>query len=189
MKQHVKSFCLFGALMTSITLFAQTNDNYIYWSPSRKLTVSDFAIKTSDGKAGTIAAQYYFSYEVNGFDFMTRNFNKKVHNCIIRSASWIDTTYDVKTSLRYQQTLFDLAEIYARHFRKDLKENRKKLATGTEFVKELSTNAMTDFAKRQVDYVSDTRFGTNSVMQERWEGIIKLELDALKEFATPYEGK
>jgi hypothetical protein len=120
---------------------------------------------------------------------MTRNFNKKVHNCIIRSASWIDTTYDVKTSLRYQQTLFDLAEIYARHFRKDLKENRKKLATGTEFVKELSTNAMTDFAKRQVDYVSDTRFGTNSVMQERWEGIIKLELDALKEFATPYEGK
>jgi hypothetical protein len=100
MKQHVKSFCLFGALMISITLFAQTNDNYIYWSPSRKLTVSDFAIKTSDGKAGSIAAQYYFSYEVNGFDFMTRNFNKKVHNCIIRSASWIDTTYDVKTSLR-----------------------------------------------------------------------------------------
>jgi hypothetical protein len=107
-----------------------------------------------------------------------------VHNCIIRSASWIDTTYDVKTSLRYQQTLFDLAEIYARHFRKDLKENRKKLAKGTEFVKELSTKAMTDFAKRQVDFVSDAQFGTNPVMQEQWEGIIEMELDALEEFAS-----
>jgi hypothetical protein len=73
MKLHPKSFCLFATLLASITLFAQSNDNYIYWSPSLKLTVSDFAIKTSDGKAGTIAAQYYFSYEVNGFDFMTRN--------------------------------------------------------------------------------------------------------------------
>ena len=48
---------------------------------------------------------------------------------------------------------------------------------------------MTDFAKRQVDYVSDTQFGNNPVMQERWEGIIKMELDALKEFAAPDEGK
>jgi hypothetical protein len=116
-------------------------------------------------------------------DFMTKNFNKKVLNCIVRSASWIDTTFDVTKSLRYEQTLFDLAEIYARHFRKDLSANRKKLLKGTDFVKELSTKAMTDFAKRQVDYVSDTQFGTNPVMQERWEGIIKMELDSLKEFA------
>jgi hypothetical protein len=184
MKLHTNLLCLFATLLASTSLIAQNNDNYIYWSANRKLTAADFAIKTSDGKAGTIAAQYYFSYEVNSFDFMTKNFNKKVHNCIIRSASWIDTTYDVKASLRYQQTLFDLAEVYARHFRQDLKENRKKLAKGTEFVKELSTKAMTDFAKREVEYVSETQFGTNPVMQERWEGIIKMELDALKDFAA-----
>jgi hypothetical protein len=189
MKLHTQQLWLFASVLLSSTVFAQNDDNYIYWSAERKLTAADFAIKTSDGKAGSIAAQYFFSYQVNSLDFMTKNFNKKVHNCIIRSASWIDTTYDIKTSLRYQQTLFDLAEVYARHFRRDLKENRKKLAKGTEFVKELSTKAMTDFAKREVDYVSDTQFGTNPVMQERWEGIIRMELDALKEFAAPDEAK
>ena len=183
MKQLIKRLCLFAFLPVSLAVFAQNNDNYLYWSASRKLMLNDFAIKTSDGKAGTSAAQYYFSYEVNSFDFMTKNFNKKVHNCIIRSASWIDTTYDVKTSLRYQQTLFDLAEVYARHFRKDLKDNRKKLLKGTDFIKDLNSKNMTDFAKRQIEYNDDTQFGTNRVMQERWEQQIQLELNQLKAFA------
>lgn len=183
MKLSARSLYILGFLIASLTSTAQSSDNYVYWSSKRKLTLDDFGIKTSEGKAGACASQYYFSYQVNGMDFMTKNFNKKVQNCIVRSASWIDTTFDVTKSLRYEQTLFDLAEIYARHFRKDLVANRKKLLKGNEFVKELSTKAMTDFAKRQVDYVSDTRFGTNAVMQERWEGIIKMELDSLKEFA------
>jgi hypothetical protein len=183
MKLSARSLYILGFLISSVTSTGQISDNYIYWSSNRKLTLDDFGIKTSDGKAGACASQYYFSYRVTGMDFMTKNFNKKVLNCIVRSASWIDTTFDVTKSLRYEQTLFDLAEIYARHFRKDLSANRKKLLKGTDFVKELSTKAMTDFAKRQVDYVSDTQFGTNPVMQERWEGIIKMELDSLKEFA------
>ena len=179
-----RPLCLIPFLAASLTLSAQSNDTYLYWNANRKLTVSDFAIKTSDGKAGTSAAQYYLSYEVNGFDFMTKNFNKKVHNCIIRSASWIDTTYDVKTSLRYQQTLFDLSEVYARHLRKDLRDNRKKLLKGTDFIKELSAKSMADFAKRQIEYNSDTQFGTNKMAQERWEQQIQLELNQLKEFAV-----
>jgi hypothetical protein len=184
MKALTKAICLFIFLTASITVLAQSNGEYLYWSATHKLTVSDFAIKTSDGKAGTSAAQYNFSYEVNGLDFMTKNFNKKVHNCILRSASWIDTTYDVSVSLRYQQTLFDLAEIYARHFRRDLRDNRKKLLKSTDFVKELSTKSMTDFSKRQIEYISDTQFGTNPVMQQAWEQRIQQELEGLKEFAV-----
>lgn len=184
MKALFKLLCLFILLAASLNLFAQKDDNYVYWSASHKLTVSDFAIKTSDGRAGASAAQYYFSYQVNGLDFMTKNFNQKVQNCILRSASWIDTTYDVRVSLRYQQTLFDLAEIYARHFRKDLRDNRKKILKGTDFVKELSTKAMTDFSKRQIEYISDTQFGSNQVMQEAWEQRIQTELDQLKQFAA-----
>lgn len=169
MKAFIKPICLSIFLAASLTLFAQKDHNYIYWSASRKLTVNDFAIKTSDGKAGAIYAQYNFSYQVSGLDFMTKNFNKKVQNCILRSASWIDTTYDVSQSLRYQQTLFDLAEIYARHFRKNLRDNRKQLLKGTDIVKELSTKSMTDFSKRQIEYISDTQFGSNPVMQEARE--------------------
>lgn len=184
MKQPVKPSCLFACLLLSLTLMAQKDDAYVYWSATHKLALGDFAIKTSNGKAGSSAAQYYFSYQVNGLDFMTKNFNKKVQNCILRSASWIDTTYDINASLRYQQTLFDLAEIYARHFRKDLRDNRKQLLKGTDIVKDLSTKSMTDFSKREVEYISDTQFGTNAVMQEAWEQRIQKELEELKAFAA-----
>jgi hypothetical protein len=183
MKQLIKSVYFFIFLTASFTGFAQSNEDYLYWSAARKLNVNDFAIKTGNG-ATTCFAQFYFSYEVNGADFMTKNFNKKVHNCIIRSASWIDTTHDIKNSLRYQQTLFDLAEVYTRHFRKDLKDNRKKLLKGTDFVKQLNTKQVTDFSKRRIDYDAETQSGTNKLMQERWEALIQLELDQLKEFAT-----
>lgn len=184
MKQLIKALCLFTFLASSLAVFAQSNDDYLYWSARHKLTVNDFVIKTSDLKAGSCFARFYFSYEVHGFDFMTKNFNNKVHNCILRSASWIDTSYDVRISLRYQQTLFDLSEIYARHFRKDLKENRKKLLKGTDFIKELSAKEMADFSKRQIDYDTETQFGTNKIMQERWEALIQLELDQLNEFSS-----
>jgi hypothetical protein len=183
MKSSIKTTCICAFFLTSITLFAQKDDNYLYWSATRKLTANDFVIKTNNSGAGTCFAQFYFSYEVNGFDFMTKNFNNKVHNCIIRSASWIDTAYDVKVSLRYQQTLFDLAEVYARHFRRDLKENRKKILKGTDFIKELNAKSMTDFSKRRIEYDSDTQSGTNAIMQQRWEQQIQMELDQLKEFA------
>jgi hypothetical protein len=183
MKYLIQSFCLFILLTISFTAFAQGNDDYLYWNATRKLTANDFAIKTSDLKTVACFAWFNFSYEVNGLDFMTKNFNKKVHNCILRFASWIDTTYDIRTSLRYQQTLFDLSEVYARHFRKDLKDNRKKLLKGTDFVKALASKEMTDFSKRQIEYDSDTQFGTNVIMQEKWEALIKMELAELKEFA------
>jgi len=69
---------------------------------------------------------------------MRKNFNNKVRNCFIKSTSWIDTTTNVSNSLRYQQTLFNICEIYTRKFRKELKENRKKIVSGTQFADKLN---------------------------------------------------
>lgn len=79
---------------------------------------------------------------------------------MIKSASTIDTIADVSKSLRYQQTLFDICEIFTRQFRKALKENRKKIASGVEFIEELNQQAMSDFANRRVLYDKKTSFGT-----------------------------
>lgn len=87
-------------LLLSKIIFSQTtsNDNYVSWNATRKLTINDFTIKTSN-KTTPSFAQFSVDYEVRGFDFMTKNFNKKVHNYVIKSASWIDTTFDVKRGL------------------------------------------------------------------------------------------
>ena len=171
---------------TTLTLLGQnvTDNNLVFWSSTKQLTVDDFGIKTRDKETNLSFAQFSVDYQVGGFDFMTRNFNKKVRNYLIKSASTIDTTSDVSASLRYQQTLFDICEIYTRQFRKALKENRKKIASGTQFIDGLNQKAMTDFANRRVQYDRDTNFATIIEKQIEWENMIKKELNDLSEFAN-----
>jgi len=168
---------LFGQMIT-------TDNNIVFWSSTRKLTTDDFGIKTKHGETNSSFAQFSVDYKVNGFDFMTKNFNKKVRNYLIKSASWIDTTTDVVIPLRYQQTLFDICEIYTRQFRKTLKENRKKIASGIQFVDGLNQKAMTDFSNRRVVYDRETNFGTIFEKQSQWELQLQKELNDLKEFAN-----
>lgn len=159
------------------------DDNLIYWSATRKLTTNNFGIKTKNQEKGTTLAQFCVDYQVKGFDFLTKNFNKKVHNYMIKSASQIDTTANVQQSLQYQQTLFDLCEIYARKLRKALRENRKKLISGLEIAKELDNQIMTDFANRKSEYTLDTSSATDQIKQQKWESQIAKELEELNEFA------
>lgn len=140
-------------LLSFITMNSQgqkPDQNLVFWSSTKKLTVDDFGIKTKSNETLTSFAQFSIDYQLRGFDFMTKNFNKKVRNYLIRSASSIDTTLDVPTSLRYQQTLFDICEIYTRQFRKALKENRMKIVYGPQLIDELNQQIMTDFTKRRV---------------------------------------
>lgn len=180
-KQIVFAFLV--VLINSTVALGQTeNGNLVFWSATKRLTVDDFGIKVKNESSPSFA-QFSVDYQVNGFDFMTKNFNKKVRNYMIISASWIDTTSNVIESLRYQQTLFDLCEIYTRQFRKELKENRKKIASGSQFVDELNQKIMTDFANRRVVYNKETNYGLLTDKQLNWEKQIIKELEELKDYA------
>ena len=176
---------LIFVLLATISFSQSAKNNFIAWSSQRKLTANDFTIKTKNLQTNSSFAQFSFSYSINGFDFMTKNFNKKVNNYFIKSASFIDTTYDTLLSVKYQQTLFDISEIYARHFRNELKKNRKKIILGINFIKELDALIMTDFTNRRIIYDTETKFGADAVMQEKWEIQIQKELDELKKFSSP----
>lgn len=127
--------------------------------------------------------QFSVDYQVSSMDFLTKNFNKKVRNTIIKSASWIDTTADVARALRYQQALFDLCEIYTRQFRKALKDNRKKLVKGTDIARELNEQTMAAFAQRRLDYDKATRNSMDEAAQLEWEAQIQKELRDLQDYA------
>ena len=150
---------------------------------TQKLTIDNFAIKTRQLETMSSYAQFTVTYSINGFDFLSRNFNKKVRNCFITTASWIDTTISVQQSLTYQQTLFNICEIYSRQFRKALRLNRKKIAKGTDFIEDLNRDCMADFAKRRIVYDKETKSGSDEAMQKLWEIQIQRELEELKDFA------
>lgn len=161
----------------------QVNNDNLLWNETHKLTVDDFGIKTNSLETSPSYVQFSFDYQINGYDFMTKNFNKKVRNFIIRTASWIDTTTNVSQSLLYQQTVFDISEIYARQFRKSLRENRKQITYGKQIVEELNNKIMTEFSKRRIDYDRETSFGADITKQREWEMQIQKELLSLDDFA------
>ena len=127
--------------------------------------------------------QYVIDSNIKGFDFLVKDFNKKVRNYFIKSASWINPNFQVERSLRYQQTLFDLSEIYAREFRKNLKNRRREIIKGFGILEELNQKATTDFSKRRLQYDNDTKYGTIEEKQIEWEKQILKELNEYKEFA------
>jgi hypothetical protein len=162
--------------------YSQDNPDFLLWSSTHKLTIDDFGIKKDNSSSGLSFAQFSMDYSVNGFDFLTRNFNKKVKNNMLKSASWIDTTQNVELSLRYQQTLFDLLEIYTRKFRKELRDNRRQIAKGLSIVQEINSKVSSDFAKRRLEYDKETNSGTNTEKQLIWEQQIRQELLELSDY-------
>ena len=179
----MKTKLIICLIFSAVLVYGQNNADRLQWSATRKLTVNDFAIKVKSIDNTPSFAQFSIEYQVNGMNFLTKNFNKKVQNYMLPSASWIDTTTNVNQTLVYQQTLFDLAEIYTRQFRKALTENRKKIATGLQFVTDINDKIMSDFSKRRVDYDRETQFGTDIVAQKEWEIQIQKELTELSDFA------
>src|SRR5690606_4599487 len=104
-------------------------------------------------------------------------------NYFLPGASWIDTTANVNKSLVYQQTLFDISEIYARQFRKALKENRKQLIKGSKYVDGLNAHYMREVSKRRLAYDSATSYAADAVIQKEWELQIQKELADLEAYA------
>ena len=180
--KHLVPFILF--IVFNYTSFSQSEKNdYLAWSSTRKLTVNDFGIKIKDTQTNASYAQFIMGYQVNGFDMFAKNFNRKVQNNMIPSASWIGPAMDVAVTLQYQQTLFDIAEVYARQFRKQLKINKRKFVKGTSFVKDLDASIMAAFTKRRLLYDLETTSGFDKIKQQQWEDQVQKELDELKMYS------
>jgi len=185
----MKKLSLVFIFLVPSLLFGQksfSDSNYIFWSRDRPLQESDFQIKVGHISNSYSFAQYNFDYNFQGtFAFgLPEDYKKKIRNYFIKSASWIDTAYDVSTSLKYQQTLFDLAEVYVRQFRKSVYDNRKKITWGKVKIDELNAQILTSFSNRRVQYDAATDFGAIADKQKEWELLIAKELDNLKEFGA-----
>lgn len=176
-------YILFFFFIFSLLHSQTSDDNIVLWNSDKKLTVDDFGIRITKEDDQMSYGQFSIDSNIKGFDFLTKNFNKKVRNYFIKSASWINTKKNVETSLKYQQTVFDLSEIYARKFRKELKNNRKKILKGFQILDELNQKAVTDFSNRRLQYNNETNYGTIKNKQIEWEKQIQNELEANKEYS------
>ena len=160
----------------------QDSANIIIWSEGDKLTWKDFEGASKDTlnhKNHKVAAISVVSIKYD-FDFDEQ---KRVVASVIayfnKSKSW---TRKVSGTLPHEQLHFDVAEIYARKFRKQLRNKRflsKKI--GVE-AGELYINIMKEYNSYQHLYDSLTENNNNTTQQKAWAIKIAEELKALEKY-------
>ncbi|TGE27563.1 hypothetical protein [Hymenobacter metallicola] len=191
--QHPFRFLLL--LLTSIALaapaaraqqVANADADFLEWSATRRITAADFQLKLQphSNLRGSNASLHC---SLNGpvFELLGKGGNKIFHNQMLRSASWLDTTNraDIPQQIRFQQTLFDIQEIYLRRLRQQARASaRKMVLLGKPDINELLAGQMKECQLRQVRYTEETNYATLPDKQAAWEQQIRAELQELQAF-------
>lgn len=181
----MKRFSAFDLVLFSVFMLlchcAITAQNTIEWSPEVKLRLSDFQSPATHIGGDIISisspAGMDFGFEMTRAQFMfTKNWNSKV-NCTFNrdAASLVAPDEDIAQSLvDYAQYSFDLAELYARKFRKQLHDNKKVLTEASwarplfddlqkEFVNQLTLTGRVTNMGRKTEILQDLH---NHVLEE-----------------------
>ena len=163
----------------------ELKDGQKRWSADQKLTIDDFKIKISDENNDGVFSQFLISHSIGGFDFMKRNLNQKIENIFLGNASWIDTTRisGINKVIDFQQMQFDLAEIEARKFRKQVLKVKGKIAKGFDIVNQINNDIMTEFSELRLELMKETESGRNEEKVADWKKKIATQLKELDEFS------
>lgn len=175
---------IISILYFNLSFGQELQDGQKRWSPYNKLTIDDFKIKISNKNNDAIYSQFMISHAIGGFDFMKRNLNQKIENIFLGNASWIDTTKiaNIKKQLEFQQMQFDLAEIQARKFRKQILIDKRKIAKGFNIINQINNEIIAEFSEIRLKLMKETENGNNQQKIAEWKEKIKNELTDLNEF-------
>ncbi len=153
------------------------------WRTGERLNQNDFCIKVGNNKNSPSFAQFHLNYQPPVFGLFSKNFNKNVTNILIRNASWIDTTYNaIEETIRYQQILFDMAEVYSRKFRMQILKEKKRILLDIKYIEKINAEIMKDFSTKRADFEIEYADGKDENVKVKWEEWVKIELDLLSQF-------
>ena len=163
--------------------------NIIDWDGIYQLQLSDFRAKTSQiGDVNMFSlhssAQMNFAYNMSSYEFMfTKNFNSKVSCTFTRDAASIIAPDDETAQhlLKFAQYEFDLAELYARRFRKKLFDEKGAFSNAS-FFKPLYDAIHKEFVERYDNAAKETEIGKNQSELDRLHTEVLREIQELSEF-------
>lgn len=179
---------VFLFMIHALCISAQGQDN-LEWDGQYQLQLSDFrSPATQIGGTGMYSlhsgSSMDFSYSMSRAEFMfTKNFNPKVNCSFNRAAASIvapDSSIAMDL-LRFSRYAFDLAELYARKFRKQLFE-AKGVLSDEDFFKPAFERAQREFEERHALAGKLTDLGRNrEKLQELHREVLK-EVEQLSGF-------
>ena len=152
-------------------------DEVVLWTPSRKLTWSDFKGRPSNisNAAAITASGITYSFSAQGTkDRMELDFKVDTH--FYPDKSWYKPKLANPMILSHEQLHFDISEVYARKLRQILAKTKFTSNAKSE-VKEIYRNILRELNDYQNQYDSETNFSRDTVQQLIWNKKIKKALN------------
>lgn len=182
--KHCLTLVLFLVCFTS---FAQPT---VEWSPYYQLTLEDFQSPQSEINSSlnsysiSSGTMLNFGYQMNNYDFMFRkNFNSQVVATFNKNAAVIiapDSTMAMNF-VSYAQYCFDLTELYARRFRKEVYE-QKGTFSGQDFYMPIFEKIQQDMNGEMARVSKATDLGRNRELLDEEHRKVLAAIDSLSDF-------
>ena len=162
-----------------------SNDETMTWNASRKLTWKDFKASpdpSSDAVALT-ASGITFGYSVKTSGRRIIDFAYTVEAHFYPNKSWYLKDKSDDHILRHEQLHFDITELYARKFRKELEKLVVNQNVKTQ-MNQLHTAINEAVNKTQKNYDAQSNHSINVEAQRYWEKFIAEELAKLEKYKS-----
>ena len=179
-KQNIQPAIRILALALILQSFRQSSETkYLFWKPEVKLKWTDFQghVKPEDDDAAS-ASYIGFFHKIKKCQHPDSIFvdSRAFFN---KSSSWVKIPVLTPSLLSHEQLHFDLAELYARKFRKSMQ--RAKIKMGTLI---LCVDSNYKYYSAKADsihfrYDVETNHGLNNTNQFQWEEKVKNEMSEM----------
>ena len=157
----------------------------ISWSETNKLTWANFKGKPdkASNAAASTASGISFGYKIKTTNNKITGFTTTVNSVFYPTKSWYKVEDATDHILAHEQMHFNITELYARKFRKQLSEvkisTRLKLQLSNLYK---SINEASN--KMQKFYDKETKHSIDKTKQAEWNTYIRLELQKLDKYKT-----
>lgn len=178
-------------LLLSFTIlpFVSLAQDKIEWSPESKIQLEDFQsdgteIGNTTSYSINVASGFTFSFSMSRSEFMfTKNFNTKVDCSFDKKLSYLvaPDTMVAQQLVAFAQFQFDLSELYARKFRKELYE-QKGTFSNVQFFKTSFDKIQEEYNLRLLAANKSTEMGENSIKLAALREEVLEEINQLQDF-------
>ena len=174
----LRLFLMFIFLAVTSSITAQDK---ILWSESRKLVWDDFQSKVRTGNSSAAATTYCgISYLLSTTTKKFSSRQVKVESFFVPAKSWAHNDHKTDLVLMHEQSHFDIAELFARKFRKIISDK----TLDAKLLQKYYTEVYNDYRKYQQDYETVTNHGRIREKQYEYSARIDSEIEKLGDFKT-----
>jgi len=157
-------------------------DDYIFWDENRKLAWEDFKgepLDTSENYSSEIIIKNPSTIErANLFSSF-----KLTSICVFdKRHSWVNKKFVTPSLLLYNQTIFDIYELYVRKLRKEFSETDFGIDDYSEKFHRMAEKINGDLIDTIEEFRKESKIGKDENVITQWSIKIKNELEELKQF-------